>query len=316
MGAVMAARYAEVAVDAPLPPERTLTYAIPPGMSVAPGQVVWAPLQSRRVSGVVFALSDRTEIGGVRSLGEVQDSSFALSPPQLALARWLSRETLCSLYEATALMLPWDFRRRLVSLLRSTEKAAEGDLSNRSDEERGLLAALHPATPAEERRLVRSSASRTALRRLLREGMVVREWRWERPRATPQYRATLRWPCLRGRRSSMRLTFSTDTIGRRVPGSHSLRRPDCGPQGIRASAVATLQRRGLVAVDRRYLHLAISVHRSRLKALLRQKGPAGVPCRHALRLAVSTGTAGSPQGVRPRVTPSVDLTLRSSAGRF
>ena len=76
MGAVMAARYAEVAVDAPLPPERTLTYAIPPGMSAAPGQVVWAPLQSRRVSGVVFALSDHTEVGGVRDLGDVLDASL------------------------------------------------------------------------------------------------------------------------------------------------------------------------------------------------------------------------------------------------
>ena len=274
MGAVMATRYAEVAVDAPLPPERTLTYAIPPGMSVAPGQVVWAPLQSRRVSGVVFTLSDRTEIGGVRSLGEVQDSSFALSPPQLALARWLSRETLCSLYEATALMLPWDFRRRLVSLLRSTEKAAEGDLSNRSNEERGLLAALHPTTPAEERRLVRSSASRTALRRLLREGMVVREWRWERPRAAPQYRATLRLAVSAGeaqqhsadlpdrsRRQKALLEYLAGTPSVDLTAA----RKEFGP-----SAVATLRERGLLAVD----------HHRRLRDPLASRTPRHQPPLH------------------------------------
>ena len=253
MGAMMAARYAEVAVDAPLPPERTLTYAIPPGMSVAPGRVVWAPLQSRRVSGVVFALADHTEIGGVRPLGGLQDPSFALSTSQLDLAYWLSRETLCSLYEAAALMLPWDFRRRLLSLLRSTEKAKEADLSLRSDEDRRLLGALHPATPTDERRLVRTSASRTALRRLLRDGLVVREWRWERPRAAPQYRATLRLAVSadearqhaadlpdRSHRLKALLEYLAGTPSMDITAA----RKEFGP-----SAVKTLEGRGLVAVD-------------------------------------------------------------------
>ena len=253
MGAMMAARYAEVAVDAPLPPERTLTYAIPPGMSVAPGQPVWAPLLSRRVSGVIFDLSDHTEIEGVRFLGELQDPAFALSPSQLALARWLSRETLCSLYEAAALMLPWDFRRRLLSVLRSTEKAAEDDLSTRSDEERRLLAALHPTRPAEERRLVRTAADRSALRRLLRDGLVVREWRWDRPRATAQYRATLRLAVSADeaqqhaaelpdasyqQKALLEYLAGTLTIDRTAA------RKEFGP-----SAVKALEERGLVAVD-------------------------------------------------------------------
>ena len=253
MGAMMAARYAEVAVDAPLPPERTLTYAITPGMSVTPGQVVWAPLQSRRVSGVVFALSDHTEIGGVRRLGGLQDPSFALSTSQLDLAHWLSRETLCSLYEAAALMLPWDFRRRLLSLLRSTEKAKEADLSLRSDEDRRLLGALHPATPTDERRLVRTAASRTALRRLLRDGLVVREWRWERPRATPQYRATLRLAVSadEARQHAADLPVTAErarALLEYLAGTPSMditaARKEFGP-----SAVKTLEGRGLVAVD-------------------------------------------------------------------
>ena len=58
------ARYAEVAVDAAVGPERTFTYAIPPGMHLLPGQPVLVPLLSRRVGGVVFALSDTSEIAG------------------------------------------------------------------------------------------------------------------------------------------------------------------------------------------------------------------------------------------------------------
>ena len=39
-------KYAEVAVDAPLGVNRTLTYSIPPRMEVLPGQLVWVPSRS------------------------------------------------------------------------------------------------------------------------------------------------------------------------------------------------------------------------------------------------------------------------------
>ena len=284
MGAMMAARYAEVAVDAPLPPERTLTYAIPPGMSVAPGQAVWAPLQSRRVSGVVFSLADHTEIDGVRFLGGVQDAAFALSPAQLALARWLSRETLCSLYEAAALMLPWDFRRRLLSLLRTTDKAEGADLSQRSDEERRLLARLHRTKLADERRLVRSAASRTALRRLMREGLVVREWRWERPRATPQYRATLRLAV--SAEEARRHADDLPDASRRqkdlleyLAGTPSIDRTAARKE-FGASAVDALERRGLVAVEqRRHLRDPLAGALDSPTGAPAPHGPAGRGCR-------------------------------------
>ena len=111
------ARYAEVAVDAAVGPERTFTYAIPAGMQLFPGQPVLVPLLSRRVGGVVFALSDVSEIQGIRAVLDAQHPEPILAPHQLELARWLSRETRCSLYEAAAVMLPQDFRRRLVRYL-------------------------------------------------------------------------------------------------------------------------------------------------------------------------------------------------------
>ena len=273
MGAMMATRYAEVAVDAPLPPERTLTYAIPPGMSPSPGQVVWAPLLSRHVSGVIFALSDHTEIGGVRPLGGLQDHSFALTAPQLALARWLSRETLCSLYEAAALMLPWDFRRRLLSLLRSTGKAEGEDPSHRAEEEVRLLGALHRATPTEEGRLVRSSVSRTALRRLLREGLVVREWRLERPRAAPQYRATLRLAVSAEEAQQDAADLPRTAVRARALLEYLASTPSVDIVAARkefgTSAVATLERRSLVTFEHhRRLRDPLARHTARHQAPL------------------------------------------------
>ena len=111
------ARYAEVAVDAAVGPERTFTYAIPPGMHLFPGQPILVPLLSRRVGGVVFALSDTTEIAGIRAVLEPQHPEAVLAPHQIELARWLSRETRCTLYEAASVMLPPDFRRRFVRYL-------------------------------------------------------------------------------------------------------------------------------------------------------------------------------------------------------
>ena len=59
-------KYAEVAVDAPLGVNRTLTYSIPPRMEVFPGQLVWVPLGPRPVQGMVFEVSDHTALDTTR----------------------------------------------------------------------------------------------------------------------------------------------------------------------------------------------------------------------------------------------------------
>ena len=100
-------RYAEVAVDAPIGPERTFTYAIHPDLTLSPGHMLWVPLGPRLAAGIVFALSDHTEVAGIRPVAALLDPNPILSSRQLELARWLSRETRCSLYEAAAQMFPW-----------------------------------------------------------------------------------------------------------------------------------------------------------------------------------------------------------------
>lgn len=184
-------RYAEIAVDAQVGPDRTFTYRIPANVTLHPGHAVWVPLLSRQVAGVVFALSDTTEIEGIRSVAGLQDPDPVLAPHQVALARWLSIETQCSLYEAALLMLPYDYRRRLssyIGLVADIPESAEAQ-PEVSDQEQKLLDVLKRRGTTEQERLLRSvtGPAASALRRLLRAGLVWQEWQWGRPRARPLY---------------------------------------------------------------------------------------------------------------------------------
>ena len=195
-------RYAEIAVDAHVGPDRTFTYLIPSHATIVPGHAVWVPLLSRQVAGVVFALSHTTEIEGIRAVAGLQDANPVLASHQLVLARWLSRETQCSLYEAASLMLPYDYRRRLLSYIglpsvhpvpqtpepfgEPAEGGAKEELSPQAER---ILEILQQRGSTEQERLLRSVSGPAAgaLKRLVRAGLVWQEWQWGRPRARPLY---------------------------------------------------------------------------------------------------------------------------------
>ncbi len=190
-------RYAEIAVDAAVGPERTFTYAIPSGMLLHPGQPVLIPLLSRRVGGVVFALSDTTEIQGIRLVAGVQHPEPILAPHQLNLARWLSRETRCTLYEAAAVMLPPDFRRRLVRYLSlpDPDASAQGDDGSVNSPAEGRVLELLSRRGRVPQDAVEGSLGAGAarsLRRLVRAGLVAEQWELSRQAARPAYSQRLR----------------------------------------------------------------------------------------------------------------------------
>ena len=201
------ARYAEVAVDAAVGPERTFTYAIPAGIcNCFPGQPVLVPLLSRRVGGVVFALSDVSEIQGIRAVLDAQHPEPILAPHQLELARWLSRETRCSLYEAAAVMLPQDFRRRLVRYLSlpASEDAPPTPDSEGQDTlqaEGRVLDLLRRRGRVPQEALQRSlgGAAVRAVRRLVRAGLVAERWELSRQAARPAFDQHLRLAVIGGR---------------------------------------------------------------------------------------------------------------------
>ena len=192
------ASYAEVAVDAAVGPERTFTYAIPAGMHLFPGQPVLVPLLSRRVGGVVFALSDVSEIQGIRAVLDAQHPEPILAPHQLELARWLSRETRCSLYEAAAVMLPQDFRRRLVRYLSLPASDASPTPDSEGEDtlhaEARVLELLRRRGRVPQEALQRSlgAAAVRAVRRLVRAGIVAERWELSRQAARPAFDQHLR----------------------------------------------------------------------------------------------------------------------------
>ena len=85
--------------------ERPLTYAVPPDCPVVPGQLVWVPLATRTVTGVVLRPGTERS-AGVRPLLGALSPGPLLTKWQLALAEWLAARYACGIGAAVAGFLP------------------------------------------------------------------------------------------------------------------------------------------------------------------------------------------------------------------
>lgn len=120
-------RYAEVAVNVPIYPygrkqdiagesptdvrerlQRTFHYAVPAEWEerLRPGQLVQVPFGKGPAQGIVVALSDSSPVPETRYLTAILEEQPAVTPAQIALARWISQEYLVPLFAALQLMLP------------------------------------------------------------------------------------------------------------------------------------------------------------------------------------------------------------------
>ena len=106
--------FAEVAVDVPAGAGRTFSYRVPSSLDISPGQLVRVPFGARTLQGLVFSLSNESQVSEdeTRNIIDVVFEEPLLDEVQLNLARWVSDYYLCSLFEATAPMLPPGSRRR------------------------------------------------------------------------------------------------------------------------------------------------------------------------------------------------------------
>jgi primosomal protein N' (replication factor Y) len=89
-----------------VPVDRAFLYAVPPGLTVAPGQRVLAPLGATTRAGLVVAVRSGATRQQVRTLTAVLDPAPVLSGSQLDLARWIARESCSSLGSTCASLLP------------------------------------------------------------------------------------------------------------------------------------------------------------------------------------------------------------------
>jgi primosomal protein N' (replication factor Y) len=88
-----------------MPRQQPFSYAVPPGMSLQPGQRVSAPLHGRSRIGVVVALRDG-EMAGLKPIERPVESVPVLSAAALELGRWTAGESLSSWGSTLLAFLP------------------------------------------------------------------------------------------------------------------------------------------------------------------------------------------------------------------
>jgi primosomal protein N' (replication factor Y) len=168
-----AARYAEVAVNSPIPARRPYTYRIPPGMRVLPGQPVFVPFGSQVLQGVVLRTADEPSVGGaeIKEITAPAEPEPLLDAAHIALAEWLTEEYLAPLWDAVAVCLPPGYSQTPVTMVtaRNVPALYPGDASERrilqfvSSRGQVSLAELRQAVPEATEARLRSLQERGLL---------------------------------------------------------------------------------------------------------------------------------------------------------
>ena len=117
--------FAEVAVNAAAPIRQTFTYRIPDGLDVVPGQAVYVPFGARTLQGIVMDVTEEAGFPDARDVGAVIDPRPLLSPPQIAVACWMSGHYLAPLFDCVSLMLPQGSKQRPMTVLTPLATADE-----------------------------------------------------------------------------------------------------------------------------------------------------------------------------------------------
>ncbi len=187
---------AEVALRASLGPSirPIFTYLVPPHLHalVRPGQLVWAPLQRRRVQGVVLRLFSATSPDQrLRELAELGDPEAILTPTGLVLAEWLATTYRVPLYDGLALLLPPGTSQATETTWRATQAGLEAELGGLPAAERAVLYYLRQHGEQDERALcaaLRGSDAtlRAIFHALTERGLAERGFAVAHPAARPR----------------------------------------------------------------------------------------------------------------------------------
>ncbi len=182
-------RYAEIAVDAPTGHSQTFSYHIPDGMTLAPGQLVRVPFGPRSLQGIVFEIARAPQVEETRPVSRTLSDVPVLNYHQLSVARWISEYYICSLFDATAPMLPPGARTRsqtVVSVnpdLDNPESAASGDLQAK------VMAIARDRESVDVERIVSrlGERARNAVASLVRRRALIRRSHTPRASIGPRY---------------------------------------------------------------------------------------------------------------------------------
>ena len=191
-------RYAEVAVDAPIGFDKTLSYSIPSQLDVCPGQMAWVPLGVRPVQGMVFQLAERPQVDVVKDIIASVEPSPLITSVGLELARWISRYYLAPLFDSVALMMPPGFQSRVRSYVRADYQEVEAS-PDLDPMEKESLDFFSRRAEVKENEIVKALGGdgEKLMNRLLRKGLLHRRWELPRPTMSHRYDCFIR-PALSG----------------------------------------------------------------------------------------------------------------------
>ena len=102
-------------MDAPVGHSRTFSYSIPDRFRLNVGQLVWVPFGRRILQGLVTQLPTAPSVDKTRDILQPIEPGPLLDDKALALAEWMSRYYLCSLFDAVSLFLPPGFKAQVRS---------------------------------------------------------------------------------------------------------------------------------------------------------------------------------------------------------
>ncbi len=167
--------FVEIAINLPQISD-CFHYHLPPDLSdsVEPGSLVIVPFGAQRVQGVVLRFIDAPEVSETRPVEEVVDEKPALTPVQIELVHWLSRETLSPLGACINLMLPTGISQ-LTDTLVTLNREHEIDESNLSSLEKRIVHLLESEGKLRGRQIdarIRHVEWRATLKKLARADIV------------------------------------------------------------------------------------------------------------------------------------------------
>ncbi len=101
-----------VEIAFPIPVDRVFTYSVPETIQskIKEGIKVRAPFGRRDMTGWVVNTAARTGIKNLKDIRGVVEDELMITPPLLALARWMSGYYICSLGQALDAVLSHNFR--------------------------------------------------------------------------------------------------------------------------------------------------------------------------------------------------------------
>lgn len=168
----------DLAEDNPL--AVTFHYHIPPYLAeqIRAGQLVAVPFRTEQLMAVVVGLSDLSPVENTRPIAAILDPRPALTPAQIQLARWLSREYIAPLATCIRYFLPPGSNRKPETVLKATGAAPSEPLTA---PEHILLAYLRQNGPTP---LAEVDAGAANL--LLEKGLARRESMLTKPRVGPK----------------------------------------------------------------------------------------------------------------------------------